>query len=283
MGERLSAKHGRRALRGRHSLALLISMIVVPMVIILGFFASVPVNAAGPATVNLGTAANFAILGNTTVTNTGSTTHVTGDVGLSTGTSLTGLTSAQITGTTQIFNATARTAQDDLTTAYNDAAGRTTSAITVSGNLGGQTLVAGLYKSTSSLAVSSGNLTLSGTASDVWIFQMASTLTLTTGRAVNLTGGAQASHVFWQVGSSATLGVNSTFVGTIMAQASVTLDHGATLTGRALARTGAVTLDTNTVVRPSTTVIPEFSQVLIPMVGMMFVVAIASMVRNHKK
>jgi hypothetical protein len=153
----------------------------------------------------------------------------------------------------------------------------------VSGNLGGQTLVAGLYKSTSSLEVSSGDLILSGSASDVWIFQIASTLTLTTGRSVNLTGGAVSANVYWQVGSSATLGVNSNLSGTIMAQASITLVHGATLYGRALARTGAVTMDTNTVIKPGTTGIPEFSQVLIPLIGMMFVVAIVSKVRNQKK
>src|SRR5678809_1805736 len=113
----------------------------------------------------------------------------------------------------------------DLTAAYNDAAGRTVGAITVAGNLGGQTLTPGLYKSTSSLAISSGDLTLDaqGDPNAVFIFQMASTLTATSGRAVILAGGAKASNVFWQVGSSATLGTTSVFNGTIMADQSITL------------------------------------------------------------
>jgi hypothetical protein len=140
-------------------------------------------------------------------------------------------------------------AQLDLTTAYNDAAGRTVGAITVAGNLGGQTLTPGLYKSTSSLEISSGDLTLDaqGDANAVFIFQMGSTLTTTSSRQVILSGGAKAANIFWQVGSSATLGTGSVFKGNILALTSITLTTGATLQGRALARNGAVTLDSNTV------------------------------------
>jgi hypothetical protein len=125
-------------------------------------------------------------------------------------------------------------------------------AVTVAGNLGGLTLPPGLYKSTSSLSISSGDLTLDaqGDANAVFIFQMASTLTTTTDRAVVLTGSAKAANVFWQVGSSATLGTTSVFKGTIMANQSITLNAGATLNGRALARIGAVTMSGNTVVMP---------------------------------
>jgi len=139
-----------------------------------------------------------------------------------------------------------------LTIAYNDAAGRTLCPVSVAGNLGGQTLTPGLYKSTSSLEISSGDLTLDaqGNSSAVFIFQLASTLTTTAGRQVILIGGAKASNVFWQVGSSATLGANSVFVGTIMADQSISLTTGATLDGRALARIAAVTLDSNTVTKP---------------------------------
>jgi type VI secretion system secreted protein VgrG len=123
--------------------------------------------------------------------------------------------------------------------------------ITVAGDLGGQTLAAGLYKSTSSLGIT-GVLTLNGggNANSVFIFQVASALTTATSSQVALIGGAQAANIFWQVGSSASLGTYSIFNGTILAQASVTVATGAVLNGRALARTGAVTLDTNSVVDP---------------------------------
>jgi hypothetical protein len=140
-----------------------------------------------------------------------------------------------------------------LTTAYNDAAGRTLAPVTVAGNIGGLTLPPGLYKSTSSLAISSGDLTLDaqGDANAVFIFQIASTLITTSGREVILSGGAQSKNVFWQVGTSATLGTTSVFSGTIMADQSIALKNRAMLKGRALARIGGVTLAANTVVMPT--------------------------------
>ena len=198
----------------------------------------------------LGSTAPFGVLAATTVTSTGATT-VNGDLGVSTGTTVTG--SPTVTGTLHLGDPTAAQAQLDLTTAYNDAAGRTVGAVSVAGNLGGQTLTPGLYASTSSLEISSGDLTLDalGDPSSVWIFQMASTLVTTTSRQVILSGGAQAANVFWQVGSSATIGVSSVFKGTILAAQSVTLNTGATLEGRALARVGAVALDGNTITVPN--------------------------------
>jgi hypothetical protein len=195
-------------------------------------------------------AASFAVLAGSTVTNTGQTT-VTGDLGVSPGTAVTGFPPGTITGAKHA-DAVAAQAEADLTTAYNDAAGRTLCPIGVAGNLGGQTLSPGLYKSTSSLEVSSGDLTLDakGNSGAVWIFQMATTLTTTTGRQVVLAGGAQAKNIFWQVGSSATLGTTSTFNGTIMADQAITMAAGATLNGRVLAHTAAVTLDSNMIVRP---------------------------------
>jgi hypothetical protein len=126
-------------------------------------------------------------------------------------------------------------------------------AVTVAGNLGGQTLTPGLYKSTSSLEISSGDLTLDaqGDANAVFIFQIASTLTTTSGRQVILSGGAKAANIFWQVGSSATLGTTSVFKGTIMADQAITLTTGARLDGRALARIAAVTLDANIMTMPA--------------------------------
>jgi hypothetical protein len=151
-------------------------------------------------------------------------------------------------------------AKTDLTTAFNDAAGRSNCAISVAGNIGGQTLAPGLYKSTSSLAISSGDLTLSGggNSNAVFVFQVASALTTTSGRAVILTNGAQAGNVFWQVGSSASLGTTSTMQGTILAYASITMTSGSQLNGRALARSGDVTLSSSTIVVPTTTTSPSY-------------------------
>jgi len=202
--------------------------------------------------VALGSAGGFAVLAGATVTNTDGTT-VTGDLGVSPGTAVTGFPPGTVVGTIHAADSAAAGAIADLTIAYNDAAGRTLCPVTVAGNLGGQTLTPGLYKSTSGLEISSGDLTLDaqGNANAVFIFQMASSLTTTDGREVILTGGARASNVFWQVGSSATLGTNSTFFGTIMADQSVSLSTGATLHGRAMARIGAVTLDASTVTKPA--------------------------------
>lgn len=201
--------------------------------------------------VALQSADSFAILAGSTVTSTGATS-VTGNLGVSPGTAVTGFPPATLTGTQHAGNATAAQAIADLTTAYNDAAGRTLCPVTVAGNLGGQTLAPGLYKSTSSLEITSGDLTLDaqGDADAVFIFQMASTLTTTAGRQVILAGNANAANVYWQVGSSATLGTTSTFKGTIMADQAITLETGATLDGRALARIAAVELDANPIVKP---------------------------------
>jgi hypothetical protein len=199
----------------------------------------------GPATVSLATVSGFTVLAGSTVTNTGATA-VTGDLGVSPGSAVTGFPPGTVSGAIHAGDATAATAQSDLTVAYNDAAGRTTGAVTVSGDLTGLTLAPGLYKSTSSLAIS-GALTLNavGDPNAVFIIQMASTLTTGPGSQVILSGGAQASNVFWQVGTSATLGTNSVFKGTIMADQSITVNNGARVDGRVLTRIGAVTLDTN--------------------------------------
>ena len=206
---------------------------------------------AGQAAVVLGAAANFAVLAGSTITSSGATT-VNGDLGVSPGTAVTGFPPGLVNGAIHAGDAAAAQGQLNLTTAYNDAAGRTVGAVTVAGNLGGRTLTPGLYKSTSSLEISSGDLTLDaqGDSTAVFIFQMASTLTTTSGRQVILSGGAKASNIFWQVGSSATLGTTSVFKGTIMADQSITLTTGATLDGRALARIAAVTLQDNVITIP---------------------------------
>jgi hypothetical protein len=188
----------------------------------------------------------FAVLAGSTVTNTGSTV-VSGDVGVSPGTAVTGFPPGLASGAIHSADGAAGQAQAALNTGYNDAAGRSGST-TVAGDLSGQTLVAGIYKSTSSLGLT-GDLTLNaqGNSDAVFIFQISSTLITGSGSHVILANGAKACNVFWQVGSSATLGTNSVFKGTILALTSIAVTTGAQVDGRVLAQNGAVTLDTNTI------------------------------------
>ncbi|MFZ4457010.1 MAG: ice-binding family protein [Bacteroidales bacterium] len=211
----------------------------------------IPLQTTAQATIPLGSTADFAVLAGSAITSTGNTS-VTGDIGLNPGSSIGGFPPGVLVGTLLINTLLTSQAKLDLTTAYNDAAGRTsTDIVTLSGNIGGLTLTPGLYKSTSSLAISSGDLTFDakGNANAVFILQIASTLTTTSARKVILSGGALASNIFWQVGSSATFGTTSVFKGTLMVMQSITFNTGATLDGRALARTGGVTFAGNTIVK----------------------------------
>src|ERR1700730_2441628 len=151
--------------------------------------------------VGLGTADSFAVLAGSTVTNTGASV-INGNLGVSPGTAITGFPPGTVHGTIHSADGVAGQAKTDLTTAYNDAAGRTP-VVSVSGDLGGQTLVPGVYKSTSSLGLT-GALTLDaqGDPNGVCIFPVASTLITASGSHVDLIGGAQACNVYWQVGSS---------------------------------------------------------------------------------
>ncbi len=201
----------------------------------------------GPATVALGTTTGFTILAGSTVTNTGATA-ITGDLGVSPGSAVTGFPPGTVSGTIHAGDAASAQGESDLTVAFNDAAGRSTNPINVSGDLTGLTLAPGLYKSTSSLAIS-GMVTLNalGDENAVFIIQIASTLTTGPGSQIVLAGGAKASNIIWQVGTSATLGTNSDFKGTILADQTITLTTGARVKGRLLTRIGAVNLDTNVV------------------------------------
>ncbi len=205
----------------------------------------------GQLPVDLGSAAGFVVLAYTTITNSGPST-LCGDLGLFPGSAVVGAPVLACGGVSHVTDTAAATAQGDLTIAYNDAAGRTTPAL-VAGNLGGQTLYPGLYKSTGSLMVSSGDLTLDaqGDVNGVFIFQIASTLTTSPGRQVILAGGAKATNVFWQVGSYCALDTTTSFVGTIMAHDQITLNTGAVLEGRALSQIDEVTMLTNAITMPA--------------------------------
>jgi hypothetical protein len=203
--------------------------------------------------VPLGSAATFEALAGSTVTNTGPTVITGGDLGLSPGSAVTGFPPGTLTppAVMHITDPTAAQAELDVTNAYLYAAGLPGGAV-LPGDLSGLTFTPGLYTNSSTVMLSAGNATLDGqgNANAVFIFQVGSTLTTLGSTQVILAGGAQAKNVFWQVATSATLGTNSIFEGTILSLQSITLDTGATLTGRALARNGAVTMDSNTITIP---------------------------------
>jgi len=209
---------------------------------------SVCLEAASP--VSLGSAGGFGVLAGTQVTSTGAAgTAITGNVGVWPGTSITGFPPAIATGAIDNDNTAAQNAQTDLLTAYNyaktgQACGTSLSASSY--DIGGATLTPGIYCVGTSLGIT-GNVYLNG--SGVYIFQIGSSLT-TAGNVI-LEGGATAANIFWQVGSSATIGTGSIFYGTILAEDSISVVSGAWMNGQALALTGAVTLSGNKVVDPS--------------------------------
>lgn len=205
------------------------------------------VNAAGPTTVGLGTTTSFAVLAGSGITNTGPTT-INGDVGTYPTTTQTGFGSVTLNGTNHNGDSVTQGAKTDLVTAYNDAAGRTP-VTTIPTELGGTTLVPGVYSSAAGTFGITGTLTLNGQGDPnaVFIFQAASTLITASSSNIVLTGSARSCNIFWQVGSSATLGTSSTLRGNVFALTSITATTGAVIDGRLLARNGAVTLDTNTI------------------------------------
>ena len=228
-----------------------------------GFAVTVALTAAGPpayaaqAQVGLGNATSFAVLAGSTVTNTGPTT-ISGDVGVSPQTAVVGFPPGVVSnGTIHAADAVAADAQDALTTAYNDAAGRGPAVDQTGKDLAGQKLDPGVYAASSSMALN-GTLILDakGDPNAVFVFQAGSTLILGTSSTVALAGQAQACNVFWQVGSSATISTGSTMVGSVLALTSITMETNASIQGRLLARNGAVTLDSNTIARPSCSVAP---------------------------
>ena len=214
------------------------SLIIVAIVA----FAGLQVQAKAQS---LGTAESFAVLGGSTVTNTGSSV-VSGNLGVSPGSAITGFPPGTVVppSTIHAADAVAGQAQSDLTIAYNALAGMACDTDLTGQDLGGLTLTPGVYCFSSSAQLT-GTLTLNG--SGLFVFQIGSTITTASNSSVLLTNGGQACNVFWQVGSSATLGTGTAFVGNILALTSITLNTGADVSGRALARNGAVTMDTNKV------------------------------------
>lgn len=212
---------------------------------------------SGPPGVDLGSAGDFAVIAGSGISNTGVSTLITGDVGSFPTATMNGLLSGNVNGI--LYTAAdplVGAAKNALTNAYNDAQGRSLDAISLPGQLGGLTLAPGLYVNSTTSGISgtgaNGILTLDagGNPNSVWIFKMGSTFITDAGTSVVLAGGAKASNIYWSVGTSATLGTNSIFYGNILADQSITLTTGATLTGRALTRIGAVTLDSNIVTKP---------------------------------
>jgi hypothetical protein len=197
----------------------------------------------------LGTALNFAVLAGQTITNTGPSV-ITGNLGLDPGSSVTGFPPGNVTGIKDVSDAASLRAKNDLVTGYTDAANAPSTSDLTGKDLGGQNLTPGVYTFSSSAHLT-GSLTLSDNG--VFIFQIGSALTTASNSTVLLQNGAQACAVYWQVGSSATLGSGTQFQGNLMALTSITMVTGANLTGRALARNGALTLDTNNITPPSGT------------------------------
>jgi hypothetical protein len=207
---------------------------------------------AASTVVPLGTAKSFGVLAGSGISNTGPTV-ITGDIGTFPTTTITGSAGIVQTGTNHAGDAVTQGAKHDLLAAYGTAAGEgPRTAVTT--DLGGRRLTAGVYRAATSMGLT-GALTLdaAGNPDAVFVFQAGSTLTTASGSSVVLRRGAQACNVFWQVGSSATVGTGAHFRGNLLAATSITLTTGATVEGRVLAKTGAVTLDTNVITVPGCT------------------------------
>ncbi|MEH1169766.1 ice-binding family protein [Micromonospora sp. CPCC 205539] len=204
---------------------------------------------AETVTVPLGTAADFAVLAGTTVTSTGLSV-ITGDIGVSPGTAVTGFPPGQINGAIHSNDGPAVQAKADLAVAYNNVAARPTTDI-ISGGLGGTTVTTGVYGSVNGTFGITGTVTLDaeGDPNAVFIFKATSTFITAADSVVNLINGAQSCNVFWQVGSSATFGANSILRGDVLAFTSITVGAGLLVDGRTLALNGAVTMDTDTITR----------------------------------
>jgi hypothetical protein len=221
------------------------------IIALVGLVALLCASSPGWAQTGLASAASYAVLAGSAITNTGATTIV-GDVGVSPGTSITGLPAGQPSlGTIHAGDAAAAQAQSDLGVVYDFVAGRACGVPMSGVDLGAHTLAPGVYCFSSSAGLTGIlNLDAQGDTAAVFMFQIASTLTVADGSSVTLSNGAQAYHVWWQVGSSASLGISSSMMGNILAHTSITMNSGATLSGRALAQGGDVTMISNSISSP---------------------------------
>src|SRR5580658_2970621 len=229
---------------------LALSLLVLPFLM----------TSAHAGSINLGTAGGYSVLAGSAVTNTGSSVLI-GDLGVSAGCAVTGFPPGSVSGTINACNAASAQAQRDLTTAYNAAMGMSATATLTGKNLGGMTLTPGVYFFASSAQLT-GTLTLNdlGNPNAVFVFQIGSTLTTASNSAVIFTSSLADKNVYWQVGSSATLGTTTVFTGNILALTSITLNNGASIgCGSALAINGAVTLNNNVIGGgcSSTSTVPE--------------------------
>ena len=227
-------------MKSRNIRWLALSFLMLPLLVFSAF-------AKSDDSVHLGAAGSYAVLAGSTVTNTGSSV-ITGNLGVWPGTAVTGFPPGMVmNGTIHAGDAAAMNAQNDLTKAYNEAMGLSPTSTLTGKDLGGMTLNSGVYFFASSAQLT-GTLTLEGKPNSLFVFQIGSTLTTASSSSVifinSLTGKPMNDpNIFWQVGSSATLGTTTSFQGNILALTSITLNTGASVSGRILARNGAVTLD----------------------------------------
>jgi hypothetical protein len=241
------SKYRPRAARTRANISMGVGLLLLGLLAALALGGSA---GAAATAVPLGTADSFAVLAGAGISNTGPTT-VNGDLGTFPTTTVSGSASITVGGTNHAGDGVTQQAKNDLVTAYDNAAGQGPTS-PIAADLGGQTLTPGVYNSASSIGLT-GALTLNagGDPNAVFVFQAGSALTTASGSQVNLINGARSCNVFWQIGSSATLGTGSSFRGTIIALTSITVTTGTTVDGRVLARNGAVTLDTDTITKPN--------------------------------
>jgi type VI secretion system secreted protein VgrG len=233
------------------------SLLYCGTAVVLGLLGAIQAPERAAAADLLGTAANFAVLGASTVANTGTTT-INGDLGVASGSAINGIGGINLTGTVHLGDALTAQAETDAMTAYNGLKGLTATQNLTGQDLGGLTLTQGVYKFDSTAGLTGGLvLNFSNASNEDIVFQIGTALTTASASSVTVENGNSSDHVYFQVGSSATLGSGTMFAGDILALASITMDSGAQiLSGRALALTGMVTMNDSTIIAPNVSAVP---------------------------